>query len=63
MLAPPERRCADGLRAIVDSGQLAALAPAVVADDDKAQLGALSDVASGTAVGPGVVAGDRHVTE
>ena len=63
VLSTPERRCADGLGAIIDSGQLAALAPAVVADDDEAQLGALANVAGGTAVGTGMVAGDRHLTE
>jgi hypothetical protein len=63
MLAAAERRCAHRLGAIVDSGQLAALAPALVADDDEPQLGALSSVPGGTAVGTGVVAGDRHLTE
>lgn len=61
MLTAAERVSAHGPRAVIDSRELAAFASAVVAYDDQAELGALSNVPGRAAVGPGVIACGRHL--
>lgn len=56
VLASAERSSINGVRAIVDAGQLSAFGPALVADDDEPQLRGFPHVPGGTTVGPGVVA-------
>lgn len=63
MLTAPERLRADGTRRVVHSRELAALAPALVTDDDQPKLRGLPNVPRGTAVGARVIAGGRHLSE